>query len=122
MPCALYAWYSLNELEAFAQRKARLDEKIDAVQLPRLRKLLHTDDGSVRVSFRFGQQIVGYVTVELEYRFDFDLVCQRCLDPVEEKASHRVLLVVLEDESMVDSAPVGYEPIMLSGERFQLAE
>lgn len=122
MPRTLYAWYSLNELEAFAQREARFDEEIDAAQLPRLRKLLHTDDGSVRVSFRFGQQRVGYVTVELEYRFNFKLVCQRCLDPVEEKTSHRVLLVVLEDESMAASAPAGYEPIILSGERFQLAE
>jgi uncharacterized metal-binding protein YceD (DUF177 family) len=44
------------------------------------------------------------------------------LDPVEEKASHRALLVVLEDESMAASAPDGYEPVILSGERFQLAE
>lgn len=122
MPRTLYAWYSLNELEALGQREAQLNGEIDATRLTRLRELLRSDDGSVRASFRFGQQGAGYVTVELEYEIDLELTCQRCLEPMKEKASRHVSLVVMEDESMAAGAPAGYEPIILSGERFQPAE
>jgi uncharacterized metal-binding protein YceD (DUF177 family) len=41
---------------------------------------------------------------------------------MKEKESGHVLFVVLEDDAMAAAAPVGYEPIMLSGGRFQPAE
>jgi len=41
---------------------------------------------------------------------------------MKEKESGHVLFVVLEDDSMAATAPVGYEPIMLSGGRLQPAE
>ena len=122
MPRTLYAWYSLNELEALGQRKAQLKGEIDATRLTRLRELLRSDEGSVRASLKFGQQGAGYVTVDLHYETNLELACQRCLEPMKEKASGHVSLVVLEDESMAAGAPAGYEPIMLSGGRFQPAE
>lgn len=122
MPRSLYAWYSLSELEALGQREARLDGEIDATRLTRLRELLNSEDGSVRASLKFGQRGAGYVTVDLDYETDLELACQRCLEPMKEKRSGHVSLVVLEDESMAAGAPAGYEPITLSGKRVQPAE
>jgi uncharacterized protein len=122
MPHTLYAWYSPHELEALGQRKVQLNGEIGATRLTRLREILNSDEGSVRASLKFGQQGGGYVTVDLHYETNFELACQRCLEPMKEKASGHVLFVVLEDESMAAGAPAGYEPIMLSGGRFQPAE
>ena len=121
MPRSLYAWYSLNELEALGQREARLSGEIGLEQLKRLRELLHSDSGSVRASFRFGQQGVGYITVDLAYEISFELECQRCLEPMKENVSRCVSFVILESESMEAGAPAGYEPVTLSGDRFQPA-
>ena len=121
MPRSLYAWYSLNELEALGQREAQLSGEIDLEQLKRLRELLHSDSGSVRASFKFGQHGAGYITVDLDYEISFELECQRCLEPIKENASRRVSFVIVESQSMEAGAPAGYEPITLLGDRFQPA-
>ena len=121
MPHTLYAWYSPHELEALGQRKDQLNGEIGAARLTRLRESLCSDEGSVRASLKFGQR-EGYVTVDLHYEANLELACQRCLEPMKEKESGHVLFVVLEDDSMVAGVPAGYEPVMLSGGRFQPAE
>ncbi len=121
MPRSLYAWYSLNELEALGQREAQLSGAIDLKRLIRLSELLHSEHGSVRASLEFGQRGTGYTTVHLRYEIDFELECQRCLEPMKENISRDVSFVVVENESM-EGAPAGYEPITLSGGRFQPAE
>tara|TARA_B110000116_G_scaffold249569_1_gene243359 strand:+ start:356 stop:799 length:444 start_codon:yes stop_codon:yes gene_type:complete len=115
-------WYSLNELEALGRRQVQLNGEMDLGKLTRLCELLKSDKGSVRASLRFSQQGMGSTAVDLSYEGNLDLVCQRCLESVTEKISGRVLLVILEDDSMVSSAPAGHEPIVLSGARFQPAE
>lgn len=116
----LHGWYSLHELELLGQRESLLHGEIDATQMTRLRELLHSDDGSVRASLSFGQR-AGCVTVEMDYQVSLELECQRCLEPMREIASRHVSFVLMEDDSLVAGAPAGYEPITLSGERFQPA-
>jgi len=122
MSRALYVWYSLNELEALGRRQAQLNGEMELGGLTRLCELLESDKGTVRASLGFGQQGTGWTTVDLSYEGSLALVCQRCLESVTKKISGRVLLVILEDDSMVSSSPAGYEPIVLSGARFQPAE
>ena len=122
MSRSLYVWYSLNELEALGRRQVQLNGEMDLGKLTRLCELLKSDKGSVRASLRFSQQGMGSTAVDLSYEGNLDLVCQRCLESVTEKISGRVLLVILEDDSMVSSAPEDHEPIILSGVRCQPAE
>lgn len=121
MPRSLLDWYSLYELEALGQREAQLSGEIDLKRLTRLREMLHTDDGSVRASFRFSQRSAGYTTIDLEYEATLTLTCQRCLEPVTEKASEHVSLVVIEDGLTEAGAPAGYDPIALTGGKLQPA-
>ena len=122
MSSPLYVWYSLNELEALGRRQAQLNGKIEIGRLTRLCELLMSDKGSVSARFEFSQQGVDRTTVDLSYKGTLDLVCQRCLESVTEEISGRVLFVILEDDSMVSSAPEDHEPIVLSGIRCQPAE
>ena len=121
MPRSLYAWYSLNALEILGQREVLLDGEIEIKQLTRFRELLHSDRGSVRVGFKFGQQASGYTTVRLEYDASFELQCQRCLEPMEERVLRRVSFVVVGSESNRLGVPDDCEPIALTGDRFQPA-
>jgi len=122
MSSQLYVWYSLNELEALGRRQAHLNGNIEIGRLTRLCELLMSDKGSVKVSFGFSQQGADWTTVDLSYEGTLELVCQRCLESVKEEISGRVMFVVLEDDSMISSAPEDHEPIILSGVRCQPAE
>lgn len=122
MSSPLYVWYSLNELEALGRRQAHLNGNLEIGRLTRLCELLMSDKGSVRASLGFSQQGVDWTTVDLSYEGTLELVCQRCLESVTEEICGRVRFVVLEDDSMVSSAPEDHEPIILSGVRCQPAE
>ena len=121
MPRSLYAWYSLNGLEVLGQREVLLTGEIEIKRLTRFRELLHSDRGSVRVEFKFGQQASAYTTVRLEYATSFRLQCQRCLEPMEERVVRHASFVVVGSESIPAGVPEDYEPIALTDDRFQPA-
>ena len=121
MPLSLFAWYSLNALESFGQRQALISGEIEFKRLTRLRGLLRTERGSVRVGFKFGQQAAGYTTVRLEYDASFELQCQRCLEPMEERVARGAAFVLVEGDTVPAGVPEDHEPVELSGDRFQPA-
>ncbi len=121
MPRSLYAWYRLNALEVLGQREVLLTGEIEVKRLTRFREFLHSDHGSVRVGLKFGQQASGYTTVRLEYDASFKLQCQRCLEPMDERALRRVSFVVVGSESIPAGVPADFEPIALADDRFQPA-
>jgi len=121
MSLSLYAWYSLNALESLGLRQARIVGEIELGRLTRFRELLHSEHGSVRVGFRFGQQTAGYTTVRLEYDASFELQCQRCLESMEERVSRGASFVLVGGDSIPAGVPEDHEPVELSGDRFQPA-
>ena len=119
MPLSLYAWYSLNALESLGRRQALIAGEIEFERLTRFCELLHSEHGSVRVGFRFDQQAAGYTTVRLEYDASFELQCQRCLEPMEERVSRGASFVIVGGDSIPAGVPEDHEPVELSGDRFQ---
>src|SRR5690606_28740567 len=79
MSGSLHAWYSLRDLESLADRGVTLRGELAIELLTRLKGLLHSDAGSVSATLDFEQRRDGWLGVELDYRADVDLVCQRCL-------------------------------------------
>lgn len=121
MPLSLYAWYSLNALESLGRRQARIAGEIEFERLTRFSELVHSEHGSVRVGFGFGQQTAGYTTVRLEYDASFELQCQRCLEPMEERVAREASFVIVGGDSIPAGIPEDHEPVELSGDRFQPA-
>ena len=121
MPLSLYAWYSLNTLELLGQRHAQIAGEIEFKRLTRFRDLLNSQQGSVRVELKFGQHAAGYTTVRLEYAASFELQCQRCLEPVGDRVARQMSFALVAGGSGANGLPEGYEPIGLSGDRFQPA-
>ena len=59
--------------------------------------------------------------MRLEYDTSFELQCQRCLEPMEERVMRRASFVIVGSESMPAAAPDDFEPIAVTDDRFQPA-
>ncbi|MGI9259993.1 MAG: YceD family protein [Gammaproteobacteria bacterium] len=121
MPGSLHAWYSLYDLEALAEREATLSGEIELRQLTRLRDVLHSDSGSVQASLKLSRQASVFVTVELTFDAAVDLVCQRCLEPMQHRVSEKVSLVLLDQDSTQGEQDNSREAVVLDNEKLKPA-
>ena len=121
MPGSLYAWYSLYDLDALAEREAVLSGEIGLRQLTRLRELLHSDRGSIQASLKFHRQTNRSVTVDLIFETVLELICQRCLEPVVRDVSERSSLTLLVPESMNSRVANEGEAVVLTEGRLNPA-
>jgi uncharacterized protein len=122
MPGSLYAWYSLYDLDALAEREAVLSGEIGLRQLARLREILHSDRGSIQASLKFHRQTNRSVTVDLSFETVLELTCQRCLEPVVRSVSERSSLTLLAPESMDSRVAKEGEAVVLTEGRLNPAE
>ena len=121
MPGSLYAWYSLYDLDALAEREAVLSGEIELRQLARLREILHSDRGNIQASLKFHRQTNGSVTVDLIFETVLELICQRCLEPVVRNVSERSSLTLLAPESMNSREAKEGEAVVLTEGRLNPA-
>ncbi len=122
MSGSLHAWYSLRDLESLADRGVTLRGEFAIELLTRLKGLLHSAAGSVSATLDFEQRTDGWLGVELGYRADVDLVCQRCLEPFRRGLADNVKVVMAEASALPAVTPEGFEPFELVDGRFQPAE
>jgi DUF177 domain-containing protein len=122
MSGSLHAWYSLRDLEALGARRAVFGGELELATLSRLAGLLAADEGSVKATLTFGQRSDGWLTVDVAYAADAQLLCQRCLEPVTEHIAGQVSLAVLDSVSADSQLPDGYEPLELEDGRLSPAQ
>lgn len=120
MSGALHRWYGLADLDRFAEREAELSGELEIKQLSRLRDMLSGDAGLVCVRMTFARGGEGWLGINLEYRTTLQLVCQRCLEPMDLEVDTEVGLGVIESDAI--QLPAGREPITLAGDRLQPAQ
>ena len=113
MSGSLHAWYSLRDLETLGVRQAVFSGELALATLPRFASLLSAEEGSVRATLTFGQRSDGWLTVDLAYAADVQLLCQRCLEPVTERVAAEVSLAVLDSVPTGSQVPEGSEPVEL---------
>jgi uncharacterized protein len=122
MSGSLHAWYGLRDLAALASREAALSGRLDLSKLTRLVSLLRSDEGTVEATLRFRQRRDGWLAVELDYRANVELICQRCLEPLRHEMGERVDLVVADEGASPTNVPAGYEPYELTRGRLNPGE
>lgn len=113
MPGSLHAWYSLYDLEALAEREATLSGEIELRKLTRLREFLHSDSGNVRARLKFSRQSSVVVTAELKFDAAVELICQRCLEPMQHRVLENVSLALLGKDSMLGDQDNAREAVVL---------
>jgi uncharacterized protein len=120
MSRSLHTWYSLPDLDAFAERGTVLEGALELSRLRRLRDLLSSDIGRVRARLRFQRHRAGEVSFELSCEANLELVCQRCLEPMRHAVAIQAQMSVVEAET--EPSMQEYEPVFLEGDRFNPAE
>jgi uncharacterized protein len=121
MSGALHSWYSLPDLMSLAERGAVLEGRIELARFARLKDLLHSSDGSAAVRMRFNRRHDDLVVMELECSASLELVCQRCLEPLNFEVNERVEFALAEDEDSRTVLPDDMDLIALGGDRLQPA-
>jgi len=121
MSGALHSWYSLPDLTALAQRGAGLEGTIELAGCERLKELLNSDEGSVAARLVFSRGHDDLLRMQLQCAARLELVCQRCLRPVQHEVSEQVDFAIAENEDSLAVLPQGVDLIALKGDRFQPA-
>jgi len=122
MPGSLFAWYSLYDLDALADRGVVLSGRIELRQLTRLREILHSDRGVIQANLKFNRHTDSSVTVDLTFETVLELICQRCLEPLVEQFSERSTLTLSAPGAIAsEAAKEEIEAVILTDERLNPA-
>jgi uncharacterized protein len=76
----------------------------------------------VAFSVRFGYDEQGLVTIRINVNGSLPLVCQRSLEPYQEKIDRSSLLVVIEQISDQDDVPESYDPVLVENRRLAIQD
>ena len=111
----------MPDLMSLAERGVVIEGEIDLARLGRLKELLNSSEGKVKARMRFGRRSDDMLIMELHCEATLELVCQRCLEPLDYEVRERVDFAIAEDENALSVIPQGMDLIALEGDRFQPA-
>lgn len=112
---------SVDPLKYADQRKV-LEGKVLVESLPRLAELLVEPTGQVSVKLEFGRDEQNLRILQGELGADLQLLCERCLAPVEKRIESQFTLGIVLDDEQAKNLPRSYEPLLVDPEKLELAE
>ncbi|HXS27927.1 MAG TPA: YceD family protein [Steroidobacteraceae bacterium] len=114
-------WSKLREVDLLADGRARLDFEIPLAELPRLRAHLARAEGSVAGHVSFERER-GLPVADVAMACRAQLVCQRCLEPLELPIESAGRVALVADAAEADRAPAELETIHAPGHRIALRD
>ena len=106
-----------NQLDPakLAAKSAELNGSIPLKQFKRLGESLNSVCGKVVVNLQFKQVAPGYNCVAGDLETEFELICQRCLAPMQLPVKADFSLAVVDSEFDLDDLPDEYDPVVTEG-------
>lgn len=83
--------------------------------MPRLIEALQDSEGNVAVSLEFGTDEEGLRFMRGRVQGEVTLLCQRCLEPMQQQIDNSFALALVRSETEADALPSHYEPLLLDG-------
>jgi len=105
-----------------ADTGVQLAGDLPVTRLQRLKAMLASKEGRVRVTARFSVDEQGRRVLELKASADLEMTCQRCMGSVAVPVAVDAALELVPEESADDAASERYEPLVVSRDRMSLAE
>jgi len=96
-----------------AEAGRQLAGEIPLARMKRLRPSLVSDQGAVEVELAFGVVPTGIRILAGRIRAELQLVCQRCLQPLEWRIDTEIALAFLRHEAEEAAIPAPYEPYLV---------
>jgi len=97
------------------ERHYRFEGQLPVAKLSRLSEVLHSDSGSIDVSFEFGTS-VGYASLKGRVKASLEVECQRCLQAMVVELESAFKLAFVHSEEEADELPEEFEPYLIEGE------
>ncbi|HKJ77555.1 MAG TPA: YceD family protein [Gammaproteobacteria bacterium] len=99
----------------FAETGRVLNGRYRLAEFTRLADYLVADEGEVEVEFRFGIDEAGVRTVDLWFRAEVRMQCQRCLEAMARTLEGRNRLGMVESSGEAERLPQEYDPLLIDG-------
>lgn len=112
----------LVDVDRLSLRGARLEGRFAIVQFERLRDMVAEPDGELSFALRFYQDGEGRSRIAGTIEASVVLVCQRCLQPMEQRLAAETELVALAEERDLSQVPAEAEPLLTGGEPVRLID
>lgn len=89
--------------------------EVAVAEMPRLVEVLQDSEGQVAVSLEFGTDEEGLRFMRGRVQGEVTLLCQRCLEPMQQQIDNSFALALVRSETEADALPSHYEPLLLDG-------
>ncbi len=106
----------------YADQRKELEGEIALQLMPRLTDMLVDDKGSVSVKLDFGRDEQNLRVINGELNATVNIVCQRCLKPVEKSIHSTFALGLILSDEQAMHLPKVYEPLLVQEEKIVLLD
>jgi uncharacterized protein len=114
-------WSQLSDVDRLADRQAEVAFEIPLDQMPRVRTQFASAAGKVHGTARFRRE-AGFRVAELEMSGSAQLVCQRCLEPMQVPIDGSVHVALLVSEHEADRVPPEFETVHVPENRIRVRD
>lgn len=101
------------DMRKLASHGTGIQGVLQLAKLPRLVGLVVDLDGQVEVRCRFSVDGEGHYVLNLQFKAEFSVVCQRCMEPVSIFVDSDTDLGMVWHEDQVKALPPYLEPLVL---------
>lgn len=105
-----------------AAEDGRLEGELPLVALPRLVAALDGTEGTVRVALAAGTDGQNLPFIKGALRTEVELICQRCLGPLQLALDVPVSLGLVHGEAEFDRLPDDYDPLLVPENSISVTE
>jgi len=110
------------DLRKFSDQERVIEGEARVEDFPRLREYRESLDRPVRVALAFRRDDDGRRRLQGRIETRLLLVCQRCLEPVEQDIVATVDLVLVWSEEQAKALPSDLDPLLARDDRLPLAD
>jgi uncharacterized protein len=114
-------WSQLTDVDRLADRQAEVAFEIPLDRMPRVREQFASAGGKVRGIARFRRE-AGFRVADLEMSGAAQLVCQRCLEPMQVAIEERAHVALLVSENEADRVPPEFETVHVPENRIRVRD
>jgi uncharacterized protein len=100
----------------FAQNGLRLNGQLNVSSMSRLCGALHNNEGVVDVVMHFDIDETGLPFLQGKFRSTLNLICERCMEPMDWDVEVNCLLAILKNERKVEGLAEQYDPWIIDSD------
>jgi len=108
-------WSRRAPVETLVGTETAIDFSIPLSELPRVSQELTSKNGEARGHVRFSRQL-GHAVADLEVTAQPEVVCQRCMQPMQWPVNVNSRVALVSDYSAADRVPGGMEVFLVEAD------